>query len=611
MRKTHQYRTWDSLKYMLRLSWQMNRFVLVSCLLLALIEVGLKLIQLYIAPEILQQVENGRSLGSLFSTILFFGVSQMVCMGMKAYITDNQSAWLIQLRMIINNQMTQKSLTTAYPHTKDPEVKKQKEEALYAIQMNASSTEHIWTTLTALLANGFSCVFYLYLLARVNLLLSVVVMMTTIIYFVVAHHFNQWEYKHRKQKNQALNELSYISNQAQSLTLAKDLRVFGMQDWMMTIFKRSLKNYERFVTKRETRQFLAGMVEVLMSLLRNGFAYAYLIYETLTQNWSASTFLLYFGAVSGFSQWMSAFMNQLVVLHQEGLSITYILEYLNMEEPFLFEEGKEIPKAEAYELRLKDVSFSYPGTDKKIIDHLNLTIHAGERVAIVGLNGAGKTTLIRLLCGFYDPDEGSVLLNGQDIRQFDRRAYYDLFSAVFQEYPLINVTVEEMISQRCENINEKRVWDCLDQAGMKETIAGYPQGLKTHIGRDVFLDGVLFSGGETQRLILARALYKNGSILVLDEPTSALDPLAENDIYQKYHEMTQGKTAIFISHRLASTSFCDRILYFSHGKITESGTHASLLEKGGQYAHLFEIQSRYYQEGGDWHDYENIDEASL
>ena len=190
-----------------------------------------------------------------------------------------------------------------------------------------------------------------------------------------------------------------------------------------------------------------------------------------------------------------------------------------------------------------------------------------------------------------------MLLNGEDIKDFNRREYYGLFSAVFQEFSILDVTVAENIAQTSTQIDYEKVRDCVEKAGLTKTIAELPDGLDTHVGREVYLDGVLFSGGQTQRLMLARALYKDAPILMLDEPTAALDPIAENDIYLKYNSMTAGKTSVFISHRLASTRFCDRIIFIADGRVAEEGTHESLLAMGGAYAKLFEVQSRYYQEG--------------
>ena len=219
---------------------------------------------------------------------------------------------------------------------------------------------------------------------------------------------------------------------------------------------------------------------------------------------------------------------------------------------------------------------------------MNLTIRPGEKLAIVGLNGAGKTTLVKLICGFLDPTEGRVLLNGQDIRQYNRRDYYELLSAVFQDFSILECSVAENVSQNPVDIDREKVKRCLEQAGIWEKIESLPKGMDTPIGKSVYEDGVELSGGQTQRLVLARALYKEPQILVLDEPTAALDPLAENDIYQRYESMTKGKTSLFISHRLASTQFCDRILFLANGKIAEEGTHCLLYTSlSGTGASLF------------------------
>ena len=203
----------------------------------------------------------------------------------------------------------------------------------------------------------------------------------------------------------------------------------------------------------------------------------------------------------------------------------------------------------------------------------------------------------RLLCGLLDPTSGRVLLNGQDIRRYNRRDYYRLFSAVFQDFSVLAASVAENVAQRIQGVDMALVRRCVELAGIKEKIEALPQGYDTKLGRAVYKDAPELSGGEQQRLMLARALYKDGPVLLLDEPTAALDPIAENDIYLKYNEMSAGKTSLFISHRLASTRFCDRIIFVADGDIAEEGTHDELMQKGGGYAKLFEVQSRYYREG--------------
>ena len=296
---------------------------------------------------------------------------------------------------------------------------------------------------------------------------------------------------------------------------------------------------------------------------------------------------------------MTGILDQFSILHKQSLDLSIVRQFLEWPEPFCFEDGEPLAKDmnREYEIKLENVSYRYPEAQKDTISKMNLTIHPGEKLAIVGLNGAGKTTLVKLVCGFLDPTEGRVLLNGEDIRKYNRRDYYEVFEAVFQDFSVLEASVAENVAQRVEGIDIPKVWDCLEQAGLTEKIRSLPKQLETKVGRRVFEDGIELSGGQTQRLMLARALYKDSPLIILDEPTAALDPIAENDIYMKYSEMTHGRTSLFISHRLASTRFCDRILFLEHGAIVEEGIHEQLLAANGGYAHLFEVQSQYYKEG--------------
>lgn len=249
----------------------------------------------------------------------------------------------------------------------------------------------------------------------------------------------------------------------------------------------------------------------------------------------------------------------------------------------------------------ENVSFSYgvweDGKERKIpiFQEFNLQIKAGERLAVVGVNGAGKSTLVKLLCGLLQPDQGSIYINGTDSRIIPRWDYYSLFSAVFQHSRQLPVSVAEnvMLNVRKEQ-EETAMWDCLEKAGLLEKVRSLPEKEKTCLVRQVAEEGTELSGGQVQRLLLARALYKDAPVLILDEPTAALDPLAESAIYEKYSSLTQGKTSLFISHRLASTRFCDRILFLEQGRVVESGSHEELMELGGKYAAMFQVQSKYY-----------------
>ena len=591
------YNTVQNISWMVNIAWKNRRRVLLFCILTAILEVLLNLTQLYIAPEVLARVEQKSPMWMLLTTIGVFTVALFLINGFKEYVKQNTLFARVDVRSAIIAKVAKKCNMTSYPNTLDADFIKMREKAHLACEGNNQATEHIWQTLTMLLKNIGGLIIYLTILSRIDAVLLLVVIATCFAGFFVSRYTNNWRYARRDEEEQYFQKKHYLRNKSESVELAKDIRIFGLQNWLNELLDQIHNLYLDFSLRCERVEVLADITEVILTVARNGIAYIYLINMALNEGLSVSEFLLYFTAVTTFTTWVMGILQEMSALHKESLDISRLREFLDYPEPFKFENGKDIPAAESYELKLENVSFRYPGAETDTIHGLNLTVRPGEKLAIVGLNGAGKTTLVKLLCGLINPTEGAVLLNGKDIRDFNRKSYYDLFSAVFQEFSVLDVTVAEQIAQTTVNIDYDKIADCVEKAGLTSTIEKLPKGLETHVGREVHLDGVLFSGGQTQRLMLARALYKNGPILLLDEPTAALDPIAENDIYMKYSEMTSGKTSLFISHRLASTRFCDRIIFVANGGIKEEGTHESLLTLGGEYANLFEVQSRYYQEG--------------
>lgn len=591
------YNAAQNVGWMIKIAWKVRRRVLFLCVAMAALEVANNLAQLYVAPEILSRVERHAPMGELLGTIGLFTLALFLTMGLKDYFKKIVLFPRVDVRSNIVGMIGRKCNMTSFPNTLEAKFIKLREKAHQSTQSNNEATELAWETLTELMQNVGGFLVYLTILSRLNGALLGVIVATCVAGFLLSRHSDNWEFRHRDEEESCYAKKSYIRRKAESVELAKDIRIFGLQGWLNELMDRVQNVYLDFLLRSEKVRLLSDVAEALLTMARNGIAYAYLLHMALRDSLSVPEFILYFTAVSTFTTWVMGILQAAQKLHEESLDISQVREFLDYPEPFRFEGGVAIPKADACELKLEHVSFRYPGAEEDTIHDLDLTVRPGEKLAIVGLNGAGKTTLVKLLCGLFDPTEGRVLLNGVDVRDFNRREYYGLFSAVFQEFSILDVTVAENIAQTNENIDTQKLWDCIEKAGLTQTIQKLPKGLDTHVGREVYLDGVLFSGGQTQRLMLARALYKDGAILLLDEPTAALDPLAENDIYQKYKDMTAGKTSLFISHRLASTRFCDRIIFVADGRITEEGTHDQLLARGGAYARLFEVQSRYYQEG--------------
>ena len=595
------YNAWQNSCYMIKLAWrEKERKILVFSFLSACLAVASNIVNLYVSPTILSAIEQRVSFTELLLTIGFFVGAMMLCSAASSYITQNAPYGKITLRMALTGFLVKKTATTSYSNLDDDAFLKLNAEASAACNYDGAATQAIWTTLTGLLQNILGFSLYVYLLSTVQPLLLVVILATTVTSYYINRYTTGYGYRHRDESGEIQKKVWYTYDHCvREYHAAKDIRIFGMRPWLEEVLKKGMDAYIAFQKRVQSVVIWSRIADLVLTFLRNGIAYAYLIYLVVEGDLTASQFLLYFSAVGGFTAWVNGILFNFGFLHTQSLVISTVREALDYPEPFRFEDGEtlEPEKGRQYEIRLEHVSYRYPNAEHDTLTDINLTLHPGEKLAVVGLNGAGKTTLVKLLCGFLDPTEGRVLLDGKDIKEYNRRDYYRMFSAVFQSFNLLAATVAANVAQTEENIDMERVIDCVEKAGLRGKIESLPGQYDDYLNRKVYEDATELSGGETQRLMLARALYKDAPIIVLDEPTAALDPIAESDMYQKYNEMTAGKSAVYISHRLASTRFCDRLILIENASIAEEGTHEELMRRGGRYAELFAVQSKYYQEG--------------
>ena len=376
----------------------------------------------------------------------------------------------------------------------------------------------------------------------------------------------------------------------------KDIRMYRMDKWFLGMFHGLIDRVCALIDRQQTGYMAAGMAEDLLTFARSMVVYGWLIREMAAGNMTIPSFLLYVGIVAGFGAWMNGLFGAWrQILENEKL----MDDYRDFMDFGVVEEGRQAPgrPGRTHEIRFEHVCFRYEGSGEDTIRDLNLTIRPGERLALVGPNGAGKTTLIKLLCGLYRPTSGTVYLDGRDIQSLDQRAVFREFAVVFQDVFAFSFPLSDNVScVDCGREDSERLRGSLEKAGLWERVQALPKGAQTFMNKDLDEAGVALSGGEVQKLMLARALYKDAPMVILDEPTAALDPIAESEMYERYDELVQGRTAVFISHRLSSTRFCDRILFLENGRITEEGTHGELMQRGGAYAELFSIQARYYKE---------------
>ncbi|MCR5726786.1 MAG: ABC transporter ATP-binding protein/permease [Lachnospiraceae bacterium] len=391
-------------------------------------------------------------------------------------------------------------------------------------------------------------------------------------------------------------KIGYMSRVTQDFEYAKDIRLFGLSKYLVNKQKKIFREKEERMDKHFNMWSGHAYFADLITLLAKGLVYAVLFYSVLKKDLSIGNFTMFLALSTAFSQSLPGLLIKFGDYKKCSLRVDDLRTFMELD-IIKKEETIPLPKADAYTIEFKDVSYKYLKADNYALRHLNLKINAGERLAVVGLNGAGKTTMIKLLLRLYDPTEGVITLNGVDIKKYDREEYYRLFAPVFQDVETFAFPIAENVSMKTAADTDKdKVAKVLEEAGLAEKIASLKHGIDTYITNIVEDDGIDLSGGEKQKLALARALYKGASVVVLDEPTSALDAIAEQQLYERFDKMIGKKSAVYISHRLASTRFCDNIAMFKEGEMIEYGSFDELMDKNGEYANMFNIQAKYYNE---------------
>ena len=416
---------------------------------------------------------------------------------------------------------------------------------------------------------------------------------------LIARRSAKLGYEYTTAMTRLSRRFNYIFRTMVDFKVGKDVRINGADSWLKSKFEKESEEYIRDHRAQQRKLLGINTLSDIIGLIQTVVMYGYCGYLAISGGITVGSFTVFLGALTAFTGTFNEFVKRFPAL---GLLSKYIddyREFLRCAE----HEGKELETSdisalpEHCDIEFVNVSFKYPDTDRYVLKNINIKIKAGERLSIVGYNGAGKSTFIKLLCRFYKPTEGKILLGGVDISTYPLPEYRRRLAVVFQDYQLFYMSVRYNIVLNLEE-DPERVRKALAESGILEKIEGLENGIDTSYGRIRYYHSRDFSGGETQKIACARAYYRDSPIVILDEPTSALDPVAETQLYGRFNEIIGDKTAVYISHRLASVKFCDSIAVFADGELVERGTHAELMKKNGIYADMFTKQAHYYIENG-------------
>ena len=584
----------DNFKYMLSnwLKWDKKSlkffFLWVPALVLQ------PLVTAYIPKAMIDAIDNGVTVGDMTVIVALLSLLLTLTIWLDPFMKElvRGGARIVRMRYAV--AAFRKTLTTDYVNIESFEgrEKQKRAEAFYNARFSSGADfveqcAHFLVCVIGVIASSV-------LLYKVNYFMILLILLTCVCEFFLLKILKTKQSETTDNYSKLSGKFEYFYKLSKNAEASKDIKLYGFSDYLVKTAADFIYQIEHINAKYTKQSAAISGVRALLNLVRELVAYAYLTYLVLKNRLSVSEFIFCFGIITGFSNWI---MNLVFSFMEISRCCTDCALYREFVEESVSEGKPEVDFGEVRSIEFSNVFFTYPASDTETIRNMSFKVTKGENIAIVGENGAGKTTAIKLLCGLYYPSEGDILINGRSSKEFSSDSYFDLFSAVFQDYCFMPMTIAENITAE-QSYDKERLFAAFDKAGITNKINSLSEKENTLMVKDVYKNAADFSGGEKQKLLLAKAVYKNAPVLILDEPTAALDPISENELYLKYNELTEDKISFFISHRLSSTRFCDRILFIKDGAVAESGTHEELMAKKGAYYRMYQTQSMYYREMG-------------
>lgn len=585
---------WENFKLLWQLVHEYKKTIMLWILVKIIVSAFVPFIQLLIMSKVIQWLTEGIPVELFVENLLIWMLAVILLTSLEVLLNNKFDYFSETLLIKMIPPITYQQLSLDYPLTTGKEGSRKFWDAMMLVDHRGTSLGRVLDEWVAVGTAVFSVGIYFFTLFKLENNFLFIILFTLLGLSLLKKRQKTLKDKQRPALLKNWRQFNYLEKIIGDNRIAKDLRLYHMKDWFHSIKEALSGEYQRITADLRWHKMIENVFVtfalVLLSLLAYWRSIALIIQGALP----VSEFVVYVGVVTLITQSLMNLVSQVTAINVSLSEVSAYTDFMKQEAIFNHKDGLTVPD-KIDDITFHNVSYTYPSNKEASIKQLSISFKGNEKIAIVGSNGAGKTTLVKLLLGLLKPDTGEILINGRLQAEYNIHELYNLFSPIFQDYVAFTFTIRDAIIQGYP-FDEEKYLRVLRDSGMNEIIAQLPDGDKSYYVKEVHFNAVQLSGGQTQRLKLAQALYKDSPILVLDEPTAALDPIAESKVYEAFEGFTQGKMAIFISHRLASTRFCDRILYMDEGTIAEAGSHDQLMAAQGKYYNLFETQAYYYRE---------------
>lgn len=580
------------------LSWEISPSYIIFLILSTLISSGQIFINVILPKYLIDELMGSKD----FERLIILG-SLIILSNLLFALLNNTMKRIMEVKNIYMNEMMNKALAdkimnVEFSYLENPYYLDLKERAAFAAN-NQAAMERLIRDVASMLKNIVTILGLVTIMFTLSWILIILLSVVIIVSILAYRLFMNYQMNFFQEIIPVNRRYGYYVNLCYDDKLQKDIRLYDMSDMMtdkVTHYNLEINEwFSRYYKKQGKFLGLYGVLNDLQGALAYGYVGLRVITDKLGPRIGLGSFTMYVNAAINFTKATTELGNNIV-------NVIQLLGYLDpfMEFMSLPDEGQiggdVVFDWDVESIEFKNVSFKYPKSDRLVLDNVSFKVNKGEKISIVGLNGAGKTTLVKLICRLYRPTEGKILINGRDIFEYEHESYMKRIAAVFQDYKLFNFSIEENITGKELNEDSKKALNLIEEVGLKDRVESLHDGIKSLLGKAYDERGVELSGGEQQKIAIARALYKNSSLVILDEPTSALDPIAEAEIYENFNNLVGDKTAFYISHRMSSSVFCDKILVIDGGEVKDFDTHENLMKKEDSlYYKLYNAQAVNYQ----------------